>query len=704
VSSNDILDMYIYETNSLLEQLETIVLDAEKENTFSQDNVNEIFRIMHTIKGSSAMMEFDTLATVSHRIEDMFFLIREGTMSVVKEADRPALFDVMLHAVDYFREEMEKVEAEEPLNKDVDSFLANINSLIAKIKGEEPAEEPPAAPQAASAPAAAPAPAPAANAGSADNASAGAGNPDFPYELRVFFDDGCGMENLRAYMLITSIQSFCAEADFLYDPAAVESDASTSEQIIDNGFLLMFKNAEDREKSIPVIREAGSVHSYQPHDYVPAPPQEEPEEAPAPQAAAAAPKAAAPAKSAPPAPAGANNQQHQKESLISVGLSKLDQLSAIVGEIVITEAMVTASPDLKGLHLDAFSKSARQLRKLTDELQDVSMSLRMIPVSNTFQKMNRIVRDMSKKLNKQVKLTLIGENTEVDKTIVDSIGDPIMHMVRNSMDHGIEENPEDRIAAGKDPVGEIILSAEDTGSEVIIQIKDDGAGVNDEAVLKKAIKNGIASPDVEYSHKEILNFLMAPGFSTNQQVTEFSGRGVGMDVVKSGVESLGGTVSITSEQGRGMITTMRIPLTMAIMDGMEVSVGDSIFTIPINNIRSTMKISSADILHDSIDGEMVKVMDGYYPVVRAKDFYNLPSGTDEIEEGILMWLESGDVSYCLFVDELLGEQQIVVKPLPAYVNSFDIKNFGITGCSILGDGNISIILDAGGLFAAARGA
>ena len=697
MSSNDILDMYIYETNSLLEQLETIVLDAEKENTFSQDNVNEIFRIMHTIKGSSAMMEFDTLATVSHRIEDMFFLIREGTMSVVKDADRPALFDVMLHAVDYFREEMEKVEAEEPLNKDVDSFLANINSLIAKIKGEEPAEEPPAAPQAASAPAAAPAPAPAANAG-------GTGNPDFPYELRVFFDDGCGMENLRAYMLITSIQSFCAEADFLYDPAAVESDASTSEQIIDNGFLLMFKNAEDREKSIPVIREAGSVHSYQPHDYVPAPPQEEPEEAPAPQAAAAAPKAAAPAKSAPPAPAGANNQQHQKESLISVGLSKLDQLSAIVGEIVITEAMVTASPDLKGLHLDAFSKSARQLRKLTDELQDVSMSLRMIPVSNTFQKMNRIVRDMCKKLNKQVKLTLVGENTEVDKTIVDSIGDPIMHMVRNSMDHGIEENVEDRIAAGKDPVGEILLSAQDTGSEVIIMIQDDGQGVNDEAVLKKAIKNGIASPDIEYSHKEILNFLMAPGFSTNQQVTEFSGRGVGMDVVKSGVESLGGTVTISSEQGQGMTTIMRIPLTMAIMDGMEVSVGDSIFTIPINNIRSSLKVTAKDILHDSVNGEMVKLMDSYYPVIRAKDFYNLPGGADEIENGILMWLESGDCSYCLLVDELLGEQQIVVKPLPAYVNSFDIKNYGITGCSILGDGNISIILDAGGLFAAARGA
>ena len=331
------------------------------------------------------------------------------------------------------------------------------------------------------------------------------------------------------------------------------------------------------------------------------------------------------------------------------------------------------------------------------------MSLRMIPVSNTFQKMNRIVRDMCKKLNKQVKLTLVGENTEVDKTIVDSIGDPIMHMVRNSMDHGIEENVQDRIDAGKDPVGEILLSAQDTGSEVIIQISDDGAGVNDEAVLAKAIRNGIASPDVEYSHKEILNFLMAPGFSTNAQVTEFSGRGVGMDVVKSGVESLGGSVSITSEQGKGMTTIMRIPLTMAIMDGMEVSVGNSIFTIPINNIRSSIKLTEADILHDSVNGEMVKMLDGYYPVIRAKDFYNLPSGAEKMENGILMWLESGDCSYCLFVDELLGEQQIVVKPLPAYVNNFDIKNYGITGCSILGDGNISIILDAGDLYKATRG-
>mgnify|MGYP003097302804 FL=1 len=423
-SGNDILDTYIYETNTLLEQLESIVLEAEKADTFSQDNVNEIFRIMHTIKGSSAMMEFDTLTTIAHRIEDLFFIIRENTMSVVSEENRPALFDLMFQSIDYFRAEIDKIEAGQPLDKNIDSFLANINSLIAKIKGEpEGAEQSPA-------PAAA---APAEKKGEAVPAGPTEdGNADFPYALRVFFDEGCGMENLRAFMLVTAIRDFCAESDFLFVPAGIENDASTAEQVIENGFLLMFKHAEDREKAIPAVRSSGSVRSYQPHDYEPPKQVEEKEEHRA--AAPAASAAPAPGASAPVAAAAA--QQHQKESLISVNLSKLDQLSAIVGEIVITESMVTSSPDLKGLHLDAFSKNARQLRKLTDELQDISMSLRMIPVSSTFQKMNRIVRDMSKKLNKQTKLTLIGEDTEVDKTIVDSIGDPIMHMIRNSRHRG----------------------------------------------------------------------------------------------------------------------------------------------------------------------------------------------------------------------------------------------------------------------------
>ncbi len=673
-SGNEILDMYIYETGTLLEQLETIVLEAEKVDTFSQENVNEIFRIMHTIKGSSAMMEFDSLATVAHRIEDMFFIIREGTMSVVSEENRPALFDVVFQSIDFFRGEVEKVEADEPLSKDIDTFLSNINTLISKIKGEDVPEE-------------APAPVPAAPAASAPAVPAPAGAAGFPYALRVNFEEGCGMESLRAFMVVTAVRDVCGESDFTFEPADVETDSSTSESIIDNGFHLMFKTAGDRDSAISVIKTVGSVQGYQSYDCPP------PAEKPA---------SPAPAASAAPA-AQQQQQQHPKETLISVNLSKLDQLSAVVGEIVITESMVTSSPDLKGLVLDAFSKSARQLRKLTDELQDVSMSLRMVPVSSVFQKMTRIVRDMTKKLNRPAKLTLIGENTEVDKTIVDSIGDPIMHMIRNSMDHGIEESQEERVAAGKDPVGEIILSARDTGSEVIIEIIDDGRGVNDEAVLAKAIRQGIASPDAEYSHKEILNFLLAPGFSTNTEVTEFSGRGVGMDVVKRGVEELGGTVSISSELGRGMTTTIRIPLTMAIMDGMEVAVGDSIFTIPINNILSTMKVAAKDVIHDSSSGEIIKCQGNFYPIVRAKQLYQLQHGCTNIEDGVLIWLEAGDHSYCLFVDELLGQQQVVVKQLPAYVNSYNIKNYGINGCTLRSDGSISIILDVANLYSAARG-
>ena len=693
-SGNDsILDAFLYETNTLLEQLDSIVLTAEQQDSFSQDDINTIFRIMHTIKGSAAMMEYNSLMTIAHRAEDLFSIIRDKTMDVVPESLRPELFDLLFQTIDFFRGELDHIENEQPLTANIDTLLGKVNRLIDQIRtGGQPASDAssgPAAPAASDTP-------------DAPEAPAG-----FPYGLQVFFDEGCGMENLRAYMLLNTIHEFCSPSDMTYEPQGVESDPATADQIVESGFLLHFRTQSDRDTAIQAVTGSGVVRSYQttdesaPQPEQAAPASSAPEAAPAPQPAPAVQKASpAPQKAAPAlqkAPAA-----HHKESLISVSLNKLDELAAVVGEIVITESMLTASPDLKGLKLDAFTKSARQLRKLTDELQDVSMSLRMVPVSGTFQKMNRIVRDMCKKLGKQAKLTLVGEDTEVDKTIVDSIGDPIMHIVRNSMDHGIEESPEVRVAAGKDPVGQIILSARHTGSEVIIEITDDGQGVNYDAVLSKAIRNGLAQPDVEYSHKDILNFLMAPGFSTNTEVTEFSGRGVGMDVVKKNVEEVGGTVSITSEPGQGMTTTLKIPLTMAIMDGMEVSVGGSIFTIPIHNIRQSFKISREDLVQDASGGELFRCMGSFYPVIRMRDLYQMDSGCTDIQDGILIWLDAGDLSYCLFVDSLLGEQKVVVKPLPAYLNRFNIKASGIAGCTILGDGNISIILDVANLYTAAR--
>ena len=696
---DSILDMYLYETNTLLEQLDGILLAAEEADTFSEDSVNEIFRIMHTIKGSSAMMEFTSLMTVAHRIEDLFFLVREKGMDIVPEQTRPDLFDMLFQAVDFFRSEIEKVENEEPLSQSIDHIVNKINSLIDKIQGNPSAPEAEAAPEET---------APAVAAPDASAAPAAIVSEDYLYGVHVFFDEGSGMENLRAFMLINNVKDYCG--DFVYSPDNVETDPSTSDIIADQGFFVWFRTAEERNSVIPGVKNAGSVREYQPVDAAkPAKAEPAPEAPKADAPAQPAPKADAPAQPAPKADAPAAKasgagQQHAKESLISVNLAKLDQLMAVVSEIVITESMVTSSPDLKGLRLDNFTKSARDLRKLTDDLQDVSMSLRMVPVSGTFQKMNRIVRDMSKKLGKRAKLTLIGEDTEVDKTIVDAIGDPIMHIVRNSMDHGLEENEADRIAAGKDPVGEVILSARHTGSEVIIEIKDDGQGVDTQAVLNKAIRQGLAAPDHEYSQKEILNFLMMPGFSTNTEVTEYSGRGVGMDVVKKNVADVGGTVSISSEWGKGMTTTLKIPLTMAIMDGMEVSVGESMFTIPINSIQSSLKVTAEDVIHDPARGEMVKIRDNFYPIIRAKEVFCMEQGRDSIEDGILMWVEAGEHSYCLFVDELIGEHQIVVKPLPNYVNSFGVKNYGITGCSILGDGSISIILDVVNVYTAAHSA
>ena len=377
----------------------------------------------------------------------------------------------------------------------------------------------------------------------------------------------------------------------------------------------------------------------------------------------------------------------------------------IVGEIVITESMVTSSPELNLLprdNRDNFMKSARQLRKLTNDLQDIAMSLRMVPISGVFQKMNRIVRDMKQSLGKDVRLTIVGEDTEVDKTIVDNIQDPIMHIVRNSMDHGIEETAQERIDAGKDPQGEIVLSASHTSSEVVISVKDDGYGIDPQKILEKAqAKNMLTKPASEYSQKEILGLIMLPGFSTNTAVTEYSGRGVGMDVVKKNVESLGGIVSVSSTCGEGTTISMKIPLTLAIVDGMKVTVGDSIFTIPIANIRQSFKVKADQVIKDEYGNEMVERVDRFYPIVRLHSFYHLPTEVTQMEDGILLWVEANDRSYCLFVDDLIGEQQVVVKPLPAFLSEFNLKDHGITGCTIMGDGNISIILDILSLYSIA---
>lgn len=445
--TDSMLDMYLFETNSLMEQLDELLIEAEKVEEFSTDDVNEIFRIMHTIKGSSAMMEFGSLNQIAHHIEDLFFYIRENGMDAIAPELKKSLFNLMFKSTDMLRSEIEKVENNEPLLENVDNIVGEINSFLNKISDAEDTS-PASQPETAATPETP-------SVAELNMELAHCPDDDAPFFIKLLFEEGCGMENLRAFMLITSMQDL--NIDFRFYPADIETNSDTCQDIVDHGFFLAVEQEEHIEKMIHVITDASHIQSYEvienarlKKEEAAAEPQTQQPEAPAPTAEVSSTASESASESAPAKPA-ANARAHSgpvKQSLISVNLSKLDALVAIVGEIVITESMVTSSPDIQGLKLDNFMKSTRQLRKLTKDLQDIAMSLRMVPVSGVFQKMNRIVRDMKQKLNKDVRLTIIGEDTEVDKSIVDNIGDPIMHIVRNSMDHGVEDSPEERVAAG----------------------------------------------------------------------------------------------------------------------------------------------------------------------------------------------------------------------------------------------------------------
>lgn len=692
---------FIEENTLLLDTLDEIMIESEKSKDISEKNISEIFRIMHTIKGNSGMMGFESLANMAHSVEDVFFIFREdpSKLSIVQDS----IFDLLFQASDFIKNEMDALQNGSDDHEDPQPLIAQIKEQVARMDGKAAAPAPAAS--ASTAPAAASAPAPAAAADTDPTHSV-----DGYYHVQVFFEEESRMENLRAYMLLSQLKDWCDALESV--PNAPETDSSLSAQISSNGFFIRFKTSASWEDVLEVIRNAVEVKSaelvseaaYVAAGGTPLPKPAEPEPAPAaeepavPAAAAPAP-ASSPAAPAPaPAAPAAAAPKAVKQNLISVNQIKLDHLMDLMGEIVTAESIVASNPDLKGLTLDNFNKSMRELRKLTDELQDVVMSIRMVPLSGTFQKMNRIIRDMCKKLDKNVELETFGGDTEVDKTINDSLADPFMHMIRNSVDHAIE-TPEERLALGKPVAGKVTLSAQNIGGEIVITISDDGCGLDTAKLMAKARSQGLLTkPEAEYTEKEIFNFIMMAGFSTNTQVTEFSGRGVGMDVVRKNIEKVGGTITIDSKKNVGTTFTIKIPLTLAIIDGMEISVGGTIFTLPINSIERSIKITSEDQLIHNTDGtEMIMLYGQCYPLIRLHELYGIDTPVTNIFDGIVILIEYGEKECCIFADELIGEQQVVVKPFPQFLNKYDIKGYGLSGCTILGDGNISLIMDANSL-------
>lgn len=681
-------EVFIFETSQQLEQMEQSVIKTEALGSYPSETINEIFRIMHTIKSSAAMMLINNMSVLAHTTEDMFYFIREENP---QDIDVSALSDLVFEGIDFMKLELEKIKNgdsadgdPEPLKEKITEHLAILkeknNLTHSQIVNNEPVKE---------------------KYYISSNKSAKASEPK-TYKAVLQFEENCGMENIRAFTVVHNLKEITES--FKSFPEDVINDPDCVEIIKRDGFILHIKTPEPREKLESFFSTMAFIDTIEIVELDKS--QEIKEEISILLSddlidSIIVPQLKEPIKEGSSTKEVAVSNGSQSPSMISVSVEKLDKLMNLVGEMVISEAMVTQNPDLKGLVLDNFSKSARQLRKITNELQDMVMSIRMVPLGPTFFKMNRIVRDISKKLDKEINLKILGEETEVDKNIIEQIGDPLMHIVRNSADHGIE-TAETRILQGKSRAGTITLEAKNAGGEVLIIIKDDGKGLSKEGILKKALENGlIGKEDENMTDTEIFNMIFLPGFSTKEAVTEFSGRGVGMDVVAKNIEAVGGNILVESVEGRGTTITLKIPLTLAIIEGMNIRVGQSCYTLPIMSIKESFIPKAAEVFRDTDENEMIMIRGQCYPIMRLKERYKVKTGATQIEDGILIMLEGENKTVCLFADELMGEQQVVVKTLPKYIRR--MKNIdGLAGCTLLGDGNISLILDVNGLVSKAR--
>ncbi len=685
-NNEPLLDMFVFETTQLLEQLEQVIIDSEKSECYEQDAINEIFRIMHTIKGSSAMMCFNGITTLSHTIEDLFYFLREEEP---EDIDYSRLTDIVLEGVDFIKSEMKKIENGDIPDKDASNLVESIKLFLKPFKESEHKV---------------------AAAGIKGQGAvvdrirqnfiipdetAGSGSKNL-FKAVLYYEEDCEMENIRAYASIHNLKEITDEV--YYIPADISDNDSSAEIIRREGFQIWFKTSCSFEemhnffsqiiflKDLELIelRDNEEFQQFTPNKQIIL------------EASAVSEIVHTNAELEDKSFEKDNQISSSHQSIISVSVAKLDKLMDLMGELVISEAMVTQNPDLKGLTLENFQKASGQHRKIINELQDIAMSIRMVPLSTTFRKMNRIVRDMSKKLSKEVKLDIIGEETEVDKNIIERISDPLMHLIRNSIDHGMEAS-EDRKAKGKPETGTITLEAKNAGGDVLIIVKDDGRGLGKESILARARENGLVNrPESELLDKEIYSYIFLPGFSTKDSVTEFSGRGVGMDVVTKNIGAVGGTVSVDSMKGEGTVITLKIPLTLAIMDGMIIQVGKARYTIPIISIKESFKPKEGEAIIDPDGNEMIMIRGECHPVLRLHRLYKVKDGITNISDGIIVMVENEGKGLCILVDALIGEQQVVVKALPDYIR--DIKKVrGLTGCTLLGDGSISLILDIAGL-------
>ena len=701
-NTEGMLDMYLFENEQLLEQLQEMVLDQKDAECFDEDSINEIFRTMHTIKGSSGIMMFDNITAISHKLEDVFFYLRESHPDNVPHLE---LVEHVLEVEDFITGEMEKIKSGQATDGDPSGIIANLDQFLNKIQNGGEENETKDLPQ---------------NVHEEPKqfyiAPVASSDSRF-YKINIIFFQETEMANVHAYKVVYALKEIAE--DILYSPEDIIADESSAQTIIEKGFRILLQaqaSEEEVRNIIGVGYDIEKVDIYECHaeeflqgfDFAEtsidlessveeieakkeADKGEKKENAIAPGDFVIKPKE--PGK---PKKLAKDKAKSDKATFISVNVNKMDMLMDLIGELVISESVVMQNPDLKvpGLDLTNFNKAASQMAKISTDLQNVIMSMRMVPLTNTFQKMNRIVFDVSRKLGKDIDFEMVGENTEVDKNIIEHISDPLMHLVRNAVDHGIETD-EERKSTGKREKGKVTLAAKTEAGKVWISVTDNGKVLERDKILAKARKQGIleeGKPDSAYTDKEVYQFITLPGFSTNEQVTEYSGRGVGMDVVVQNIQAIGGMLEIESTPGEGSTMNLKIPLTLAIVDGVVLETGTSSFVVETGLVKEFVSVREDMMIHEPTGDEFVMLRGECFSVLRLGDWYGLKDYQQSVEDGMMVVLELDGKTICMFVDKLVGKQEIVVKPIPSYIK----KVKGISGCTQLGDGSIALILDPSG--------
>lgn len=668
---------YLEESFEGLDVMETGLLDLApgKPDT---DKINEIFRAAHSIKGGSGTFGFNEIIDFTHVLETLLDEMRDGRRDVTQHAT-----DTMLQAVDVLRDMMTRLQNHEEIDDEKASEVQQ--ALEAILSDSDDAASNSAQPVAADT-----------SDEAASTGSNGAWRIEVIPEKELLQTGNEPIRIFRELESLGTVEVTVDDSQLPQDPAALNPEELFLKwQLVLTGDGL--QEADVKEVFEWIDGDGADVK------ITPPPKPEAPVAAPAAEArpvAAAAPQAvkepAAPAKAEKkPAAKKAAAPAPKQDSSIRVDLSKIDQLVNLVGELVITQSMLSqfgeqAEQNEGGSSdwVDKLREGLTHLERHTRDLQESVMNIRMLPVSFAFNRMPRIVHDVSQKLGKKIDLVMEGEGTELDKTMLEALTDPLVHIVRNSIDHGVEA-PDVRLAAGKPETGIVKMAAFHQGGNILIQITDDGAGINADRIRQKAIEKGVIDEDIKMSDEEIIDLIFHPGFSTAEVVSDVSGRGVGMDVVRRNIRGLGGSVEVKTEVGKGSIFTIRLPLTLAILDGQLAKVGSETYVFPLVSIVESIQVDKSLVKGIAGQTELYKLRDSYIPVIRLHHKLGISDARTDLEEGLLVVVEDGGHRAGIFVDDLLGQQQVVIKSL----ESNFMKISSIAGATILGDGTVSLILD-----------